>query len=203
MKLSLLVFAAVPLLSLAGGYGAGLTLAPEAPPPPSPEVAEATDAEAAETPSAAELHLAQAAEAQPDGAAPTETAQGGDTAEASDAEKNAKTPEPTPQPKVVKLGRMTVPVYKPRSVTYVVADFGISVPDEEKKAFYGVPENAARLRDAILTSLTEAASGSMMRGVSIDTDKLSNALRDDLSTNFGGIDEVLFLAFYKKDVPRS
>ncbi|KAF0674651.1 flagellar basal body-associated FliL family protein [Profundibacterium mesophilum] len=201
MKLSLILFAAVPLLSLGGGYGAGLMLAPDA-----SQAKAAVDPEAVDTPlpetetqTAAEAHLAEAADMQAQG---TSDEASPDAAGAADTEA-VKVAEAAPQPKVVKLGRMTVPVYKPRSITYVVADFGISVPDEEKKAFYAVPENAARLRDAILTSLTEAASGTIMRGVAIDTDALSSALRDDLSTNFGGIDEVLFLAFYKKDVPRS
>ncbi len=106
--------------------------------------------------------------------------------------------------KVVKLGRMTIPVQRARSVTYVVSDIGVSVADLETAAHFNVAENASRLRDAILVSMHRAAGTSVMKGPSIDTQELSDTLSADLKHDFGSkVDEVLFLTMFKADVPRS
>ncbi len=105
-------------------------------------------------------------------------------------------------PHLVNLGRMTVPVQKPRSVTYVVADLGVSLPDSRSANHYRLGENAARLRDAILASLTRAAQGPILKGVAVDTEALSGMIRADLNASFPEIEDVLFLSFFKKDVPR-
>ncbi|RVV96857.1 hypothetical protein EKE94_16050 [Mesobaculum littorinae] len=104
---------------------------------------------------------------------------------------------------VVKLGRMTVPVYKSATVTYVVADFGIAFETADRAAEYRVVENATRLRDAILRSMHDAAALPVMQGASIDSEVLSSSIRTDLGRDFAGLDDVLFLSLYKMDVPRS
>jgi hypothetical protein len=108
-----------------------------------------------------------------------------------------------PTLRVVKLGSVMVPVHKPRSVTYVVADFGVTVPDTNEANAYRQPETAIRMRDAILTSLTRSASSPIMTGVAIDTRALAKHIRSDLLPNFPLIRDVLFLSIYKQDVPRS
>ena len=106
--------------------------------------------------------------------------------------------------KVVKLGRITVPVQRPNSVTYVVTDIGVSVHDLEAAAHFNVAENATRLRDAILMSMHRVAGTQMMKGPTIDTQELSETLSSDLRAGFGEkLDEVLFLSLVKADVPRS
>lgn len=170
------MMAAVPVACLVAGYGAGKYLTP-------------APSDSAAVESAAELHLEAAAAAEG-------TATSGEAPEAhgGDEEKG---------PYIVDLGRMTVPVYKPRSVTYVVAEFGVTLEDRSSAVHYDMPEHATRLRDAILSALSQAANGPMLKGVSIDTETLSDALLAELHPSFPEIEDVLFLSFVKKDVPRS
>ena len=104
---------------------------------------------------------------------------------------------------MVKLGSLTVPVYRPQSVTYVVADLGVAMQDSETAAHYRISENAVRLRDVILTSFRKAAENPRMRRAALDSDWLSETLTTDLRENLSETQEVLFLTLYKKDVPRS
>ncbi len=124
-------------------------------------------------------------------------------ADAGEPAKGVMTKEHLSDAKVVKLGRMMVPVVKAQSVTYVVSDIGVSMPDLDTAAHYNVAENAARLRDAILMSMHRVAGTSVMKGPSIDTEELSDTLTADLQKDFNGTGEVLFLSLYKADVPRS
>ncbi|MGC9370097.1 MAG: hypothetical protein ACP5DX_11215 [Paracoccaceae bacterium] len=176
MKQTLVMMAAVPVACLVAGYGAGKFIAP----PPS---------ESAAVENAAELHLDAAAEAE--GAAPHGAVAGGHGAP---KEKG---------PYIVDLGSMTIPVYKPRSITYIVAEFGITLQDRKSAVHYDMPEHATRLRDAILSFMSRAANGPTLRGVAIDTDTLSQAIHAELVQSHPEIQEVLFLSFFKKDVPRS
>jgi|GEM_PF-1025743 hypothetical protein len=105
---------------------------------------------------------------------------------------------------VVRLGRVSVPVYRPTSVTYVVSEVGVAMRDRETAEVFNVAENASRLRDVILASMHKAAGTSAMQGPSIDTEKLTQTLVSDLKADFGeGVSDVLFLSLIKADVPRS
>ena len=106
-------------------------------------------------------------------------------------------------PYIVDLGSMTIPVYKPRSVTYIVAEFGVTLENRSSAVRYDMPEHATRLRDAILSAMSRAANGPMLKGVSIDTDTLSQVIHAELVKDHPAIQDVLFLSFIKKDVPRS
>ncbi|MGI3170962.1 hypothetical protein ACRARG_17555 [Pseudooceanicola sp. C21-150M6] len=104
---------------------------------------------------------------------------------------------------VVKLGRMTVPVYKAANVTYVVADFGVSVSDlDQAKTFYEA-ENATRLRDVIMKSMHDAAGTTLLQSDVINAQKLADRVADDLKQKFRGVEDVLFLSLYQTDLPRS
>ncbi len=70
---------------------------------------------------------------------------------------------------VVKLGQMIIPVYKARSVTYIVTSLGITVSDLGHAEYYNLGENGSRLRDAIFAELKISAEGRDLRGASIDT----------------------------------
>jgi hypothetical protein len=202
MKKSLIVAIALPVVFMGAGFAAGKMLAPvagtaeeAAAPPPKDDAISALDAAAEQ-----EADAEKVAEAQIEALAPIDEP----AAAAEPSGKYAANAETAPpEPQVVGLGRMTIPVYKPASVTYVVADFGVSVPTENKAEYYRTAENATRLRDAILLSMTRAAGKPVLSGAAIDTDALSSAIRSELKPEFGDIDEVLFLSLFKMDVPRS
>ncbi|WP_163851521.1 hypothetical protein [Pseudooceanicola aestuarii] len=106
--------------------------------------------------------------------------------------------------KVIKVGRVTVPVQNANSITYVVSDVGVSVRDMEAAEYFYVAQNASRLRDAILTSMYRLAETPALRGASIDTDMLSRDVSAELQAGFGSsVEDVLFLTLFKADVPRS
>ena len=106
------------------------------------------------------------------------------------------------KPIVVKLGQMIIPVYKARSVTYIVTNLGITVSNLKHAEYYNLGENGARLRDAIFATLKLSAEGRALRGVSIDTEKLSRDITAKVQPMFDGVYDVLFLSFYKRDVAR-
>lgn len=114
---------------------------------------------------------------------------------------DAVNPRPT-DAHVVPLGRMTVPVYKASSVTYVVADFGVAVSSTAEANHYELAENSARLRDAILTTMHKVAGSPMLKGPSINSDHLAEKMTADLKKDFGGVEDVLLLSLYKTDIPR-
>ncbi len=104
---------------------------------------------------------------------------------------------------IVKLGQMIIPVYKPRSVTYVVINLGVAVDDLKMAEHYNIGENGVRLRDDIFATLKLSADGQKMRGAVIDTEYLTKSVTASVQQNFTGINDVLFLDFYKKDIARS
>lgn len=231
MNKLILLAAALPVLCTGAGFGAGILLAPapeaasaEAPHEDSakPDAHEAilANAEAADAADAhaVEDHASHAEEAQDSatgahgatetghGAAaahPLKTQDGAHELVAASAEDMAKPGEFRRSSDVVKLGQITVPVYKPMSVTYVVADLGIAMPDTKTAAHYRVAENAVHLRDTIVASFRKAAENPKMKRATLDSDWLSKTLTDDLRAEVKEVQEVLFLTLYKKDVPRS
>lgn len=104
---------------------------------------------------------------------------------------------------VVKLGQMIIPVYKARSVTYIVTNLGVTVSDLGHAEYYNLGENGSRLRDAIFAELKISAEGRDLRGASIDTEKLSRDITLEVQPKFEGVSDVMFLSFYKRDIARS
>ncbi|MFD2853665.1 hypothetical protein ACFSZS_01035 [Seohaeicola zhoushanensis] len=104
---------------------------------------------------------------------------------------------------MVNLGQVTVPIYKPMSVTYVVADLGVAMSSAERAAQFRIAENATRLRDNIMESFREATENPKMRRAALDSDWLSRQLTQNLRAEFEDAEEVIFLNLFKKDVPRS
>ena len=123
--------------------------------------------------------------------------------EASTHETSSITHGDNSKPIVVKLGQMIIPVYKARSVTYIVTNLGVTVSDLGHAEYYNLGENGARLRDAIFAELKISAAGRDLRGASIDTEKLSRDITAEVQPKFDGVADVLFLSFYKRDIARS
>ncbi len=179
---------ALPVLCILAGYGAGQFLtdgAAIAEPAPSAAETAAPDAPLPEAP---------IADADADESKLGHSAVGGHGATPPPVGVNAN---------IVPVGAMTVPVQKPRSVTYVVADFAVAFGDPTSADHFRLTENTIQLRDAILASLTKAAATPALAGASIDTDALSATIQQDLHPRFAGISDVLFLTFYKQDVARN
>lgn len=218
MKKTFIAMAALPVVFFAGGYGAGQFLPSGGADAPQAQNAGADAANTGHAPDPSQAadagNSTHAADTPPadaaagHGAAP-DTGHGAETSAAADsghgaapASGHGAAPADT-GPQVVALGRMMIPVYKSSSVTYVVADIGVSVSDPDLAAEYMLKENTVRLRDTLFTSMTRVANGPLMAGAAINTDQLSSVLHEDLSANFAAVDEVLLLSFYKKDVPLS
>ena len=223
MKKSLLMMAAVPVLSLGAGYGIGMLMKPK----PAEAALSVEDDGHADPAAQDEGHGSGPADSHSAKPAADHAADPGvhgkvqDTphealrateehADAGVTMTDGKPRQPSlskarmvTDPKVVTLGKMTIPVYKPASVTYVVADFGIAMSDPQMATKYRIAENATRLRDAILTSMMAAAEGPILTGSAIDSDKLAARLKEDLQPQFASVEDVLFLTLFKQDVPRS
>ena len=138
---------------------------------------EAHDDPAAHKPSG---HKADGHDTAAHDAHPVKTQDGAHQLVAASAEGMSKPAEFKRSSDVVKLGQITVPVYKPMSVTYVVADLGIAMPDTKTAAHYRVAENAVHLRDTIVASFRKAAENPKMKRATLDSDWLSKTLTDDL-----------------------
>lgn len=204
MKKTLILMAGLPVLCAGGGFGAGVFFADSLPAPVVEQHVEVETVDPQETlfgaaaeATAKDAHDTASADEHADPHAEPKTL-------ASVHGEEAKPAKPTQDSRnVVKLGSLTVPVYRPQSVTYVVADLGVAMQDSETAAHYRISENAVRLRDVILTSFRKAAENPRMRRAALDSDWLSETLTTDLRENFSETQEVLFLTLYKKDVPRS
>ncbi|MBW4961662.1 hypothetical protein [Sulfitobacter sp. CW3] len=103
---------------------------------------------------------------------------------------------------IIRLGQMTIPVEKANSVSYVVADFALKLENLEFAERYKRVEDATRLRDSLLTAMNLAAEGAVLRGVAIDSDALSALIRDLLSKDYEGVEDVLFVSLFKQDIAR-
>lgn len=213
MKKSYIALAALPLIFGAVGYGAGHIL------PPAAQHVEEQAAEAG--PSEAEKILEDLATHGPENTATPEGERGDGQPQHLEQAQTSASPETeiahrpggtegvltkdrANDSSIVSLGKISVPVYRPESITYVVSEVGVAMRDINTAVNFNIPENASRLRDAILTSMHRAADGQTLKGVNIDTGTLSRELSEDLKKDFGDdVSEVLFMSLVKADVPRS
>lgn len=189
---SMILIVSLPLASLAGGYAAGVYLVPD-------KAGLASEAAAAEPP--AEGAAPHAAPGIPP--APVDP-DGGSNAHAAEDAAHAETgPDPARAAQLLQIGRLTVPVLKPRSITYVVADIALALPAADLVAqVEDSPATLMRMRDAVLASLSEAAASPAMTGPAIDTDALSARVLGDLKAIGMPVEEVLFPNLFKQDVAR-
>ena len=191
MKKAAIAFIALPLLCMGAGYGAGLALAP-------------APAEAAGTKSDDKTAYDAKETAKDAAHAPEKDAHG------DKGEKSAKGDDHAPMDgyelakdrTVVRLGQMTIPVEKTNSVSYVVADFALKMGSLELAERYRRVEDATRMRDSLLQAMNLAAESAVLRGVAIDSEALSRLLRDLISKEHKGVDDVMFVSLYKQDVAR-
>ena len=188
---SMILMISVPLACLVGGYGAGMFLVPTETLVASAEPTTLTDA-APGRPGDHEALGIPPAPVDPEAGAHAE-----ETSRADHAE-----PEAEAKP-LLEIGRLTVPVLKPRSITYVVADIALAMPEAALVAMVvESPETMMRMRDAVLASLTEAATTPAMAGPAIDTEALSKRVLADLKAIGMPVEEVLFPNMFKQDVAR-
>ncbi|MCB1342127.1 MAG: hypothetical protein KDK24_13880 [Pseudooceanicola sp.] len=216
MKILLIAAAVVPVLFVGAGFGVGKMMSPGK---AHPETTTSHQSKAGEDEAKA---LIEAAEARAKAHAPEDShADTSHDAPAPVEKPHAEKPHAKPEPsahgeghaaaekpkksgnEVVKLGQVTIPVYKPMSVTYVVADLGVAMSSADRAAHYRIAENATRLRDNIMQTFREATENPKMRRAAIDSDWLSRELTQNLKEEFHDAEEVLFLSLFKKDVPRS
>lgn len=181
MKKVAIAFVAIPLVFMSAGFVTGAMLFP-----PLSESSLATNANGTDVPPL------QEAQNTPDHAA---------------IEGHSETTNMTPRAlaedrTILRLGQMTIPVEKPRSVSYVVADFALKMEGYELAQHYMKVEEATRIRDSLLAAMHLAAEGSLLREVAIDSDALSSLIREILSKEYSGIEDVLFISLYKQDVAR-
>ncbi|WP_375176193.1 hypothetical protein [Pseudooceanicola sp.] len=104
---------------------------------------------------------------------------------------------------LVKLGRITLPVEGAAKTTYYVADFGVSVTNLDQASYFYDGQNAARLRDQVITTLHELAPTQLLRSDRVDSEELAQRVSKDLRDKFAGVEDFLFLSLYKTDIPRS
>ncbi|GHF36208.1 hypothetical protein [Seohaeicola zhoushanensis] len=208
MKMLLIAAAVVPVLSLGAGYGIGTTMGGKAEKHEAAVTNQSKDGEkeAKALIEAAEAKAkAEAGHAEDDGHAARAETPSAHEAKPAHGEPHAKADDkPKKRSKeVVNLGQVTVPIYKPMSVTYVVADLGVAMSSAERAAQFRIAENATRLRDNIMESFREATENPKMRRAALDSDWLSRQLTQNLRAEFEDAEEVIFLNLFKKDVPRS
>lgn len=191
MKKAAIAFVALPLLCLGAGYGAGLALAPA----PAEAAGTEVDDKAPHGAEEAVKDAAQASETDAHGEEGENSAKG-ENQEPMDSYELAK------DRTVVRLGQMTIPVEKTNSISYVVADFALKMGSLELAERYRRVEDATRMRDSLLQAMNLAAESAVLRGVAIDSEALSQLLRDLISKEHQGVDDVMFVSLYKQDVAR-
>jgi len=192
MKKAAIAFVALPLLCMGAGYGAGLALAPA----PAEAAGTEIDENASHGVDKTVKDAAHAPETDADAHGEDGDTVHGENEEPMDSYELAK------DRTVVRLGQMTIPVEKTNSVSYVVADFALKMGSLELAERYRRVEDATRMRDSLLQAMNLAAESAVLRGVAIDSEALSQLLRDLISKEHQGVDDVMFVSLYKQDVAR-
>ncbi|EPX78038.1 hypothetical protein [Salipiger mucosus] len=103
---------------------------------------------------------------------------------------------------VVEVGRVMVPIYKARSITYVVAQVGLSMPESEEADFFRSEQGATQVRNDIISSMMHLAESPILNGPDIDSDKLSGHVLAALEEDYQDVEDVLFISLTKRDVAR-
>lgn len=105
-------------------------------------------------------------------------------------------------PVVVDLGRMMVPIYRARHVTYVLAEIKVSMPDEAGAE--AVAENYDLLRARALETMVDFASTGRFNGETLDQAALGGAMAENMDKALDGHDvgDVLFGSLLRQDVGR-
>lgn len=103
---------------------------------------------------------------------------------------------------VVKLGKVMVPLYRSDIITYVIADLGVSIRGEKKADFYKDGNNKELVKSKILENMLSLSDTGVFSGPTVDTEYVSQRVRDELKEGFPEIDELLFLDLIKQDVVR-
>ncbi len=106
------------------------------------------------------------------------------------------------EPEIVEVGRILVPIYKPRTVNYIVATLGIAVNDPEQAEFLRTIEGATQIRSEVLTTMIVLAETSVLTGPSVNTEQLSELVLNGISEKFDDVEGVLFMDLSMTDVAR-
>lgn len=104
---------------------------------------------------------------------------------------------------IVRIGRIMVPVYKPDTIAYVIADLSLAVDGVEKAEFLDSMEGITRVRNLILATLTDAAQTSLMTGDTVNPDLAAIVIEQALREEFPEVYEVKFLSLTTNDRPRT
>lgn len=107
-----------------------------------------------------------------------------------------------PDPIVVELGRVMVPIYKTNVITYVIADMGLSLTDEKKAEEFQSEKGTAKIKNDILAHMISISEKGAFSGATVDTEYLSFTVHKHLQELYPEIEEVLFLSLIKQDVAR-
>lgn len=103
----------------------------------------------------------------------------------------------------VRIGRIMVPVYRPDTVAYVIADLALAVEGEQKAEYFETMIGATRVRNLILETLTEAAKTSLLSGDTVNPDLAADVIERALHEEFPEVHEVQFLSLVTNDRPRT
>jgi flagellar basal body-associated protein FliL len=118
-------------------------------------------------------------------------------------DKHAKKEE-AKEPVVIDIGRVMVPVYRAKSIRYVVANMAISVGDEKKSEFLKTEEGKTKVRNYIITTMMHLAEKTtVMNKPDIDTEELSELVYAGIGSEFEGVNEILFLNLVQTETKRS
>lgn len=104
---------------------------------------------------------------------------------------------------VVEIGKLMVPVYKPKSITYVVAEMGLVVNDEKIAEKLKEEKELTDVKNEVLMTLVKLSETGVMSGAQLDADQIAMAVREKLKSEYErDIADVLFINLVKQDVAR-
>ncbi|MBO9428648.1 hypothetical protein [Sulfitobacter sp. R18_1] len=108
------------------------------------------------------------------------------------------------EPVVINIGRVMVPVYRAKSVRYVVANMAVSVTDEKKAEFLQTEEGKTKVRNYIITTMMHLSEKtSVMNKPNIDQKELSDLVFAGIHEEFEEVNEILFLNLVQTETKRS
>jgi hypothetical protein len=103
---------------------------------------------------------------------------------------------------IVEIGRVLVPIYKPRSIDYVVAVVDLSISDDESAKFLNSDVGAEKAKADILYAMMKLTTNPILDAKSIDSAELSSILKEVLQKDYVGLEKVMFSSLSKTSIER-
>ena len=103
------------------------------------------------------------------------------------------------KPILVDIGRITVPVFRPKNVTYLVVDMGVEIVGEDNAEKLEDALLASRLRADILASFVKLGDFGVFNEDDINEEYVNSKVYDVIHKKYDLVNKIVFMNFVLQD----